>query len=317
MTAVPSSHNQKPNDTWTIKAALDWTVEYLTKHHDEHPRRSAEWLLGDATGLSRVEVYAYFDRPLSIEERARLRETIVRRAQGEPLQYVSGETAFRHIIVKAQAGVLIPRPETELLVEHGMRLLSQICEASDQARVLEVGTGTGCIALSLAKERPQTQVVATDISEVALDLAERNKEALSTEQTPLTERVSFLESDVASSLGDEYDHSFHLVISNPPYIPTAELDSLPREVSDFEPRLALDGGADGLDIFRRILEEGRRLLVPGGKIACELHENTLRQARDLCVKWYQDVEIHQDLTGRDRFITASLKEEPYGQNVPD
>lgn len=316
MAAIPSSHNQKPNDTWTIKAALDWTVEYLTKHGDEHPRLSAEWLLGDATGLSRVEVYAYFDRPLSVEERARLRETIVRRAKGEPLQYVSGETAFRHIIVKAQSGVLIPRPETELLVELGISLANQVC-GPEEARILEVGTGTGCIALSLAKERPHTSVVATDVSPVALELAQRNCCALSNEEADLNQCIEFIQADVADSLDTSYNHTFHLLISNPPYIPTSELEALPREVSEFEPHLALDGGADGLDIFRKILEEGRRLLVPGGKIACELHENTLRQAHDLCVKWYQDVEIHQDLTGRDRFITASLKEEPYGQNVPD
>ncbi len=129
--------------TWTLKAALEWTQAYLADKGDEHPRRSAEWLLSAATGLSRVQVYAYFDRPLTPEERTVLRDAVRRRAAGEPLQYVTGEVAFRHIVVKVRPGVLIPRPETEVLVGE---VLSALDERGD-VLVADVGTGSGCIAL--------------------------------------------------------------------------------------------------------------------------------------------------------------------------
>lgn len=295
---------------WTVRDVLDWTVGYLTEKGDEHPRRSAEWLVSAATGLSRVEVYAYFDRPLSPEERTVLRESVKRRGAGEPLQYVTGEVGFRHIIVKCAPGVLIPRPETEMLVEFVLPHLKEAVRERGEARVLEIGVGTGCVSLSIATEVPEAHVTATDISPAAIALAGRNAEALR-----LSERVELVECDLVAGLAPEMAGTFDLIVSNPPYIPTAELPELPSEVTGFEPSLALDGGDDGLDVFRRIIAaacgtgegfEGAPLLREGGLLACELHETTLDAAAELCrAAGLADVRVEHDLTGRPRDILAS------------
>ena len=165
--------------TWTCKDILDWTTSYLERKGDEHPRISAQWLLCAVTGLSRVELYTHFDQPLSPEELASMHKAIERRVAGEPLQYVTGDTAFRHIIVRCEPEVLIPRPETELLVDFVLDGLPRAADGTPMpALVLEVGTGTGCIACSLARERAKTHVVATDVSPAAIALATRNRDAL-------------------------------------------------------------------------------------------------------------------------------------------
>lgn len=289
---------RRDDEVWTVKRTLDWTRGYLASKGDEHPRLSAEWLLSAATGLSRVALYAYYDRPLSMDERDVLRAAVRRRAVGEPLQYVTGEVAFRHIVVKVEPGVLIPRPETEMLVEAGFPAVDAAIGERGEARVLDLCTGSGNIALSIAQERLDASVIATDISPVAVKVATRNADALG-----LGERVRVVECDLAEGL-DDAESAFDLVISNPPYIPSAELSELPEEVIGFEPALALDGGADGLDVFRRILAEAQTLLRPGGMLACELHEDTLATAAALCADGYHEVTVLSDLAGRDRIVTA-------------
>lgn len=338
------------DETWTVKHTLDWCVEYLERHGDEHPRRSAEWLMSAATGLSRVEVYAYWDKPLSEEERTTLREGLRRRAAGEPLQYVTGEVGFRHIVLRTARGVLIPRPETEVLVQvvldalpqlpmHGERVEEEqgATQASEQVlqpspgegaertegaaaadtggnaaedaesttcaavsvrpchRVLEVGCGTGCIALSLAKEGG-CQVVATDVSEEAVACATRNAEALA-----LRDALDVVQTDCTQGVKGRFD----VLVSNPPYIPTEVMGKLDAEVVGYEPHLALDGGADGLDFFRRLLVVAPELLVPGGLMACELHETCLDAAAALMGEaGFAHVCITPDLAGKPRVITG-------------
>lgn len=278
-------------EVWTIRKTLDWCRAYLERHQDKNPRLSAEWLMSAATGLSRVELYAYFDRPLSMEERNVLRESLRRRGRGEPLQYISGEAAFRHIVVKTAKGVLIPRPETETLVQLALDHFG----GEEDIRALEVGTGTGCIALSLAKEGDM-QVLATDISPEAVACAERNAEALN-----LGDRVEIRECDCVDGVKGEFD----LLISNPPYIPSAVMAGLDDEVIGFEPHLALDGGDDGLDFFDRLLCEALPLLNTGGLFCCELDETTLGEAASRAVSaGLHDVEIVNDLAGKPRVITA-------------
>ncbi|MGI6031906.1 MAG: peptide chain release factor N(5)-glutamine methyltransferase [Coriobacteriales bacterium] len=279
-------------DTWTVARTLDWCKGYLERHDDEHPRLSAEILLAAATGLSRVELYAYFDRPLSAEERATLRESLKRRGAGEPLQYVTGDAAFRHIVVKTARGVLIPRPETESLVE---LVLSEFAEHDGEVQALEVGCGTGCIACSLAKEAGM-HVTATDISPEALTCAKGNVEMLG-----LTDNVDVVEADCVEGVEGPFD----VLVSNPPYIPTAVLSELPQEVVGFEPKLALDGGIDGLVFFDRLVAEAVPLLTSGGFFACELHEDCLDEAATRLERaGLHDVAVHEDLTGRSRFVTA-------------
>lgn len=283
---------------WTVKAALDWCTGFLGDKGDEHPRRSAEWLLSAATGLSRVELYAYFDRPLTPEERSALREGVKRRAAGEPLQYVTGEVAFRHLVVKVRPGILIPRPETEILVDTALSALAE----NPAALVADACTGSGAVALSIAQELPGARVYATDIAVLAVEVARENAARLG-----LVESVTVFEGDLLGPLPEELAGRFDAVVANPPYIPSADIETLPAEVAGFEPRLALDGGPDGLDIFRRLADEAVAWLKPGGLLAVELDERRVRQAAEEAVQWYEDVRVVRDLTGRDRILAAKAK----------
>ncbi len=288
--------------TWTCKDILDWTTSYLERKGDEHPRISAQWLLCAVTGLSRVELYTHFDQPLSPEELAAMHKAIERRVAGEPLQYVTGDTAFRHIIVRCEPEVLIPRPETELLVDFVLDGLPRAADGTPMpVLVLEVGTGTGCIACSLARERAKTHVVATDVSPAAIALATRNRDALH-----LAPYVDIVPSDLAAGIDPALMGHFEALVSNPPYIPSAVIPTLPHEVEGFEPHLALDGGQDGLDIYRRLLDLAPRALHPGGLLAVELFETTLDEAARLAREQggWASVEVREDYTHRPRFLVA-------------
>lgn len=280
---------------WTVSAALDWTRTYLAEKGDEHPRRSAEWLLSAATGLSRIELYAFHDRPLTPEERALLRAAVKRRAEGEPLQYVTGEVAFRHIVVKVRPGVLIPRPETEILAGEVLSAISGTVEP----RVADICTGSGCIALAIAHEHPGAQVWATDISREAIDVAADNATRLMPD-----ERVTVHEGDLFTALPPGLIGTLDAIVSNPPYIPSADVPELPAEVAGFEPHLALDGGEDGLDVYRRILEDSVRWLKPHGVLAVELDERRVEDAAEEAKQWYEEVRVVKDLTGRNRVVVA-------------
>ena len=301
-------------DIWTIKAALDWTVGYLEGKGISNPRLSAEWLMAEATGLSRIELYVNFDKPLSLSEREVLRGYVARRATGEPLQLISGKAPFRYLTIKVAPGVLIPRPETEVLVSEALREL-QLPRVADHVltheegeevvsadlppiRVLDVCTGSGCIACAIASEYPAAQVIALDIADEAVKLAKEN-----TEELGLQDRVEVRKSDLLEALDPSEYGSFDLLISNPPYIPTAVLEGLEKEVTEFEPRLALDGGKDGLDLVRILFKEALLALKSKGVIALELFEGHLEQAADLCQKaGFTDVRIVKDLTDRPRVL---------------
>ena len=291
-----------PTETWTVQRVLDWTVGYLERKGDERPRLSAEWLLCAATGLTRVEVYTNFDKPLTADELAAMHESVARRGRGEPLQYVTGELPFRHIVMRCEKGVLIPRPETEVLVDACLEALEDV----DAPRVLEIGTGTGCIALSLATECPGTRVIATDISPRAIALATRNRDALE-----LAGVVDIVECDLAAAVPAALMGTFDLLVSNPPYIPTQVLmNEVPPEVKDHEPHLALDGGEDGLDVFRRLLPLAAKALRPGATLALELSEDNVHAAAELCLAQgdWSHVEVRQDLTHRPRVLLAVREE---------
>ena len=417
------------NEIWTIKRCLEWTKEYLAERGEEHPRLSAEWLLCAATGLARIDLYMRMDEALNAAQLETMHAAVVRRAKGEPLQYITGSTQFRMIDVACAPGVLIPRPETEMLVEEVLNYLdaevlspeaaarqrvelpwndeveqarkaeaaladerataerraanltaadeaalggdvlgsrayaeeladreaeeaaAQTAEAeaaeaeametpepeldeygiaiedNDQqatpaqdaaeanvsapaeprtARVLEVGCGTGCISLSLAWERRgHVACTATDIEPRAIDLATKNRDALG-----LTSgEVAFSLTNLVSSIPHDEWGTFDVLVSNPPYIPTDVMRSLPHEVKDFEPDLALEGGADGLDIFRRLLNAAPYMLRAGGLFACELYEGALDAAAELCRQaGLSDVRIVHDLTDRPRIVRAIVTE---------
>lgn len=280
---------------WTVKDALDWTVAYFEREGVESPRRSAEWLLSAATGLSRVEVYAFHERPLSDDERTTLRDGVKRRAAGEPLQYVTGEMPFRHIVVRVEPGVFIPRPETEVLVDVALELIADV----DEPVVLEMCSGSGCIACAIATERPSARVVATEITSVAVGVARANAERLG-----VADRVTVLQGDLFAGVPEELRGRVDLVIANPPYIPSGDLPALPAEVLGFEPHLALDGGPDGLDVVRRIAEQACEWLGPDGVVAMEIDETCAKHASEGVREWYQEVRRVRDLAGRDRVVVG-------------
>jgi release factor glutamine methyltransferase len=285
---------------WTIKTALEWTCNHFNKRGEENPRLVAQYLLCHATGLSRLELYLDYLKPLTTAERTVLREAIKRRDNNEPLQYILGEAAFRRLLLKINPGVLIPRPETETLVD----LILPYIESS--SRILEIGTGSGCIAISLVVESDGSAVVATDLSDAAIALAAANAMvAIPNEadrQRLILQKDNFADSLVANR---KMHAQFAIIVSNPPYIPTAALADLPAEIREYEPLLALDGGEDGLTCFHQILNQSCYLLESGGLLALELHSDTLAKARDLAKdKGMQEVTMHQDLTGRERFLTA-------------
>lgn len=288
------------SEVWTIKRILDWTSDYLGRKGDEHPRLSAEWLLCNATGHTRVELYINYDKPLSAGELDIMRDGVRRRAAGEPLQYVTGEMPFRHIVLRCEKGVLIPRPETEVLVDAALEALDEC--GSEAPLVLEVGTGTGCIALSLASEHEGARVIATDLSPMAVRLAVRNRDALN-----LAGVVDVVECDLASGVPNVLMGRFNVLVSNPPYIPTEVLvREVPAEVKDHEPGLALDGGEDGLDVFRRILAIAPEVLAQGGTLCVELFEGNVHAAAELvrAEPGWANVEVREDLTHRPRVLIA-------------
>lgn len=284
---------------WTCKDALAWTVEYLTRRGDEHPRRSAEWLLSAATGLSRVEIYALHDRPLAGDERTRFRELIERRAAGEPLQYVTGEMPFRHLIIHVERGVFIPRPETEVLVDAVIEGLAGV----DEPEVADLCTGSGCVAVSIAHEVPTSRLWAVDANEQAVEAARRN--AL---YAGVQNRVQVVHGDMFSPLMSELTGRLDAVVANPPYIPSAQVPDLPVEVLGFEPCLALDGGPDGLREARRIAEGAYRWLRPNGLLAMELASDRATAMAEEMRGSYEEVQVRKDLTGRDRVVVGRKRE---------
>ena len=291
------------SETWTIRRVLTWTSQHFEKRKVDSPRLTAEVLLAFVLKTDRVRLYVDLDRPLSKDELGAFRALIERRMAGEPTQYLTGVREFYNRPFKVDARVLIPRPETELLVEAVLQRLPK----DAPSRVLDVCVGSGCIAISIAAERPQATVVATDLSPDACALARENAEALK-----VADRVSILQGSLFEPVPP--DALFDVVVSNPPYIATAEIDTLSAEVRR-EPRMALDGGPDGLMLIRRVVEGARRHLVPGGLLAMEIGETQgAALVEVLRAAGYADARVEKDLERRDRmaFGTQPAADRPQG-----
>lgn len=284
---------------WTVQQVLQWTTGYFESKGVGAPRRNAELLVSHFAHLSRIELYTQFDRPLTPEERRLIGEAVKARGAGQPLQYVLGEAHFRNLTINVAPGVLIPRPETEILVEEVITFLNE--NGVIAPHILDAGTGSGCIALALADEIQDATVLATDISNEALAIAESNAEGLG-----LSARVHFCEANLAEPARTEI---FDVIVSNPPYIPSSGMEELPKEVADFEPEVALHGGEDGLGPFRTLLDQARAAQRVNGRVllAVELDERNVVQAQQIAVKlgMFANVVVKPDLTGRVRFLLCS------------
>ncbi|MCX8103110.1 MAG: peptide chain release factor N(5)-glutamine methyltransferase [Candidatus Bipolaricaulota bacterium] len=280
----------------TLRQSVRWVTEALQKTSAGAARWEAELLVAHALNTERIELYASPDRLLSPAEQERLTELIERRCRGEPVQYLIGHVEFYNCRLEVTPHVLIPRPETEELVERIIRDFSHA-----PARVLDLGTGSGAIAIALARAWPASSFVATDISEEALALARSN--AL---LNGVVERIRFVRADWFPALDEQFD----LIVSNPPYVPTLYyLESAPRELH-YEPRLALDGGESGLDALARIIRESPAYLRPHGALYLEIGSEHGASVRELLenTRAFEQIEVLQDLAGRDRFARAIKRE---------
>lgn len=277
----------------TVLEIIKRTTEFLDKRGVESARLNAELLIGHALGLKRMPLYLQFERPLTEAELEKIRPLVKRRGNREPLQYITGETEFAGLKLKVDARALIPRPETERLVE-----LLQEQLVAPPASILDLGTGSGALALALAKLYPAATVTAVDKSEPALALARENAAG-----TGLAERVTFLVSDWFSAL--PRDRRFQLIVANPPYLSDEETAAAQPEVKDFEPAMALSAGPDSAAALGLIIPGARAWLEPGGLLACETgiaqHPRLLTLAAGA---GYARTESRPDLTGRDRYVLA-------------
>lgn len=283
----------------TVLEVIKRSTEFLQKKGVDSPRLQAELLLAHRLCLPRMQLYISFDRVLGPEELASVRELITRRGKREPLQQIVGCTSFCGFEISLNRHVLVPRPETELLAECGWRFLSTGEPGEpDSPEALDVGTGSGCLAVTLAAKCPAARIWATDISAEALELASQNAA-----RHGVASRLEFLQSDLFSSLPEE--KRFRLIVSNPPYIPTRDLASLQPEVRDFEPRHALDGGEDGLRFYRRLASQAARRLLPRGRVMLEFGDGQERAVSFLfqAENWIVE-QILEDYTRRPRILIA-------------
>ena len=281
----------------TLLEVLKLATDYLEQNGVEQARLNAERLLAHALDLDRVALYLNYDRPLSETELARFREFVRRRGQREPLQYILGETEFFSLPFKVNRDVLIPRPETEILVERTVERCLQRFGDEATCRILDVGTGSGCIAVSLAKSLPQVEVVAVDVSAAALEVAAENAR-----RNGVAERVRFLQHDFLT--GDlPQGPAFEVVVSNPPYVSERDFHALPEEIRLHEPAVALKDGLDGLSFFRRIAGVAAKHVAPNGFVAVEIGMGQAQPVETIFKQnGWSRVEIFVDLNGTERVL---------------
>jgi len=325
----------------TVLEAIQKSTEFLAKKGVESPRLQTELLLAHLLKLPRMKLYLNFERMLTPAETDTLRELVKCRGQREPLQHITGLTSFCGLEIAVNRHALIPRPETELLAELGWEFLARLSaelerrpptrredgEPQEHAGpeagapiALDFGTGSGCIAIALAVKCPSAKVVATDISAEALALARKNAV-----RHNVVERIEFVQGDGFAALENWWGerpreprgntladgspgvspHQFDLIVSNPPYIPSAEIAALQPEVRDFDPRAALDGGADGLDFYRKLAAEAKPFLKPDGKIMLEFGDGQADAVRKIfeAEKWVVEA-VKEDYSHRARILIA-------------
>lgn len=293
-------------ETWTVLQLVRWAAGYFQSHHIDSPRLAAEILLAHVLGVNRIDLYLQYDKPLNSRELVAFKGFIKRRVKGEPVAYIVGERGFWSLDLYVTPDVLIPRPETEVLVETALAVLPAEAAGSPQT-VLDVGTGTGAIVLALASERPGHRFFALDASWRALMVAQKNAQKYG-----LQERVHFVQTDWLQGITGKERH-FDVIVSNPPYVRRAEIDELAVEVSQFEPRKALDGGPDGLDFVKRLVRGAPELMNRQAWLILEIgydqSDDVVREIQ--ATGKYGAIQVIKDYNGLDRIVRVRTGDAPF------
>jgi release factor glutamine methyltransferase len=285
------------NETWTIGRLLEWTASYLAQKSAESPRLDAEVLLAHSLGCKRIELYTRFEELANDDARQGFRELVRQRVEGCPVAYLVGRKEFFSLELEVNRDVLIPRPDSESVVVECLRALRERPEAA----ALDVGTGSGNLAIAIAHRHPTARVTTIDVSAAALAVARRNAV-----KHGVGDRIRFLEGDLFAPLAE--GERFDLIVSNPPYIPRTDIAGLESGVRDYEPHLALDGGADGFVMFDRLIQEAPRHLKPGGWLVIEIgapQEVPARQ-RIEALGGYALAKTVRDSAGHPRVLIARV-----------
>lgn len=301
-----NSMNSPPaaEEPWTVRRVLEWTTNHLKKHGSDTPRLDAEILLAFARGCQRIQLYTQFDEPLTDDVRARMRELVQRRSKAEPVAYLVGQREFFSLIFKVTRDVLIPRPDTETLV---MEILDSV-KSQPSPKILDLCTGSGCVAIAVAKNCKTAHVTASDISSPAIGIALENAG-----RHQVADRMVFVQSDLFDAIPP--DSRFDVIASNPPYVPTAEIDTLDADVALHEPRMALDGGADGLTVLRRIIRTAPEFAAPNALLLLEFTPEQASALESLLTEHggYEEISIRKDLAHRPRVLRARIRPVNDGQ----
>ena len=281
--------------TWKLVDVLKKATGFLDSKAIENPRLNGELLLCDLLGISRMDLYLQFDRPLTVDERNKYKDLLRRRESHEPLQYILGETEFMSLSFKVSSHVLIPRPETEILVERVIDCMKD----KKHAHILDIGTGSGNIAVSLVRYLEGADVVASDVTKDILNIARHNAEV-----NGVSDKIRFTQADVSEEgFQKEFPSPFDVIVSNPPYVALEEWDTLPREIREYEPRTALCDEADGLTFYPIIAQKGKGMLKPGGFLFIEVGDG---QGEKVCAilkkTGYTSVAMYPDLNGINRVV---------------
>ncbi len=287
--------------TWSVLKLIKWTAGYLSEKGISTARLDGELLLAHLLGMDRTHLYMNFDQPLTKEELVAFKSLVKRRGNREPLQYITERQEFWSMPFKVSPNVLIPRPETELLVEEAIKAIKATFPQDDSLNLLDIGTGSGALAAALAKEIKSASIIGVDISDEAIALARENIEF-----NDLSSSVTLLQGDLFKPVGEK---RFHLIVSNPPYIPHHELKGLQPEVSQYEPLSALDGGEDGLDYYRELIPKAPEYLMPEGWL---MVEHGMGQAEEIIALFeetgsFTKIENVNDLAGIDRVVIGKRK----------
>jgi release factor glutamine methyltransferase len=289
------------DEVWTVRRILEWTTGFFDRKQIDSPRLSAELLLAHVLNVPRIKLYTGYDKALPPQALTPFRELVRRAGEHEPVAYLTGCVHFFNLELKIAPGVLIPRPDTETLVESVLQMVRHTV-GMERPRILDLCTGSGCVALAIAKRLNESQITAIDLAAKAVELARQNAQELG-----LSDRVRVLQGDLFTALSDPIDLApFDIIVANPPYIPTDDIPQLDRNVRDYEPVEALDGGKDGLAVHRRILAAAPERLTPSGRIYQEVQFDQVAAVAELIESTPGLITpaILKDHAGHERVVTA-------------